>query len=65
VVARVRFLEGLAQCATAAGTDLHKGAGEPVDVAAARVFRIGGADLLQQVAKLHFRNSERIAGLRP
>lgn len=65
VVARVHFLEGLAECEQEAGTDLHKGAGTPVDEAALRVFRIGGEALMQKVAKMHFKNSSRIAGLRP
>jgi ribonuclease HIII len=65
IVARVRFLEGLARCQEEAGTDLHKGAGAPVDAAAARAFRIGGRALLAKIAKLHFKNSERVAGLLP
>ena len=64
IVARVRFLEGLKQCEADSGTDLHKGAGAPVDKALHRVFAIGGAELLRQVAKVHFKNSERIPGLR-
>lgn len=62
VVARVHFLEGLARCADDAGTELHKGAGAPVDAVARRVYAIGGMALLQQVAKVHFKNSERIQG---
>lgn len=65
IVARVRFVEGFQDCERESGTDLHKGGGEPVDVAARRAFAIGGRDLLQRIAKLHFKNSERIPGLRP
>jgi ribonuclease HIII len=65
IVARIRFLEGLAVCEQEGGTDLHKGAGEPVDVAARRAFAIGGTELLQRIAKLHFRNSQKIPGFRP
>lgn len=65
VVARVHFLEGLRQCESECGVDLHKGAGPPVDTAAQRVFRVGGAALVAQVAKLHFKNTERIRGYRP
>jgi ribonuclease HIII len=64
VVARVRFLEGLKQCTEDSGTDLHKGAGPAVDEAAARVFGIGGRVLLARVAKMHFKNSQRVPGLR-
>ena len=65
ILARVHFLEGLQRCAEDSGTDLHKGAGPPVDLAARRVFQIGGAALLAKVAKLHFKNSSRIPGYRP
>jgi len=64
VVARVHFLEGFKRCEEDSGTDLHKGAGEPVDVAARRAFAIGGRDLLARIAKLHFKNSQRLPGLR-
>lgn len=62
VVARAAFLDGLAACSDTAGTDLHKGAGEPTDVAARRVFAIGGRELLAKVAKLHFKNTQRVTG---
>ena len=65
VVARVRFVEGFADSEAESGTDLHKGGGEPVDVAARRAFAIGGRELMARIAKLHFKNSERIPGLRP
>ncbi|MEY2713728.1 MAG: ribonuclease [Planctomycetota bacterium] len=65
VVARVRFVEGFQECEAESGTDLHKGGGEPVDVAARRAFAIGGRELMSRIAKLHFKNSERIHGLRP
>jgi len=64
VVARVRFVEGFLECEAESGTDLHKGGGEPVDVAARRAFAIGGRELMARIAKLHFKNSERIPGLR-
>ena len=60
ILARSAFLEGLAACSDACGTDLHKGAGPPVDTAARRVVEIGGRDLLATVAKLHFRNTARV-----
>lgn len=64
VVARVHFVEGFKRCEEESGTDLHKGAGEPVDVAARRAFAIGGRELMGRIAKLHFKNSQRIPGLR-
>ena len=60
ILARAACLDGLDACAEACGTDLHKGAGAPVDVAARRVVEIGGRDLLATVAKLHFKNSTRV-----
>jgi len=65
VVARVHFVEGFHRCEEACGTELHKGAGEPVDAAARHVLQIGGSALLRQVAKMHFKNSARLEGLRP
>ena len=64
VVARVRFVEGFQECEAESGTDLHKGGGAPVDVAAKRAFAIGGRELMGRIAKLHFKNSERVKGLR-
>lgn len=64
IVARVHFLEGLRRCEQDSGTDLHKGAGAPVDTAARAAFAIGGRELMGRIAKLHFKNSERIPGLR-
>jgi ribonuclease HIII len=60
ILAREAFLTGLARCAESAASDLPKGAGENVDAAARRVVAIGGRDLLHRVAKLHFRNSQRV-----
>jgi ribonuclease HIII len=62
ILARAGFLDGLAACSDACGTDLHKGAGAPVDRCARRVFEIGGRELLGKVAKLHFKNTAKIGG---
>ncbi len=61
VLARARFLDDLAACSDACGTELAKGAGPPADAAAARVWAIGGAKLLATVAKLHFKNTDKLA----
>ncbi len=60
ILARTAFLDGLAACEADCGTDLHKGAGAPVDVAGRRVLSIGGMELLGQVAKLHFKNTGKL-----
>jgi ribonuclease HIII len=62
IVARVHFVEGFQRCEESSGTDLHKGGGAPVDVAAARAYRIGGPALMAKIAKLHFKNSDRLPG---
>ena len=62
IVARVHFVEGFQRCEESSGTDLHKGGGAPVDVAAAMAYRIGGPALMAKIAKLHFKNSERLPG---
>ncbi|MCC6782463.1 MAG: ribonuclease HIII [Planctomycetes bacterium] len=60
LVARAAFLDGIAACTDACGTELHKGAGDAVDEDARRVVAIGGEALLAQVAKLHFKNTSRV-----
>lgn len=60
ILARARFLDGLRLCDELSGTELHKGAGAPVDVAARRVFAVGGMALLGKVAKLHFKNTAKL-----
>ena len=64
ILARASFLEGLKQCEESCGTDLHKGAGEPVDRAARRVVAIGGAELLGKVAKMHFKNTSKLGDMK-
>jgi ribonuclease HIII len=61
LLARSAFLRGLAECADLCGTDLHKGAGAPVDRAGRRVLEIGGRKLLAKAAKIHFRNTSKIS----
>jgi ribonuclease HIII len=60
IIARARFLAGLQHCVEASASDLPKGAGENVDAAARRVVAVGGKELLGKVAKLHFRNTQRV-----
>jgi ribonuclease HIII len=62
IVARARFLRDLEHLGFDAGEKLPKGAGAQVDLAARRIFRSGGMDALGQVAKLHFRTTEKARG---
>lgn len=59
ILARARFLDGLAECSALCAVDLAKGAGAPADRAAREVRAIGGVDLLAKVAKLHFKNTDK------
>jgi len=59
IVARARFLRDLERLGFDAGEKLPKGAGAQVDLAARRIFKSGGMDALGQVAKLHFRTTEK------
>jgi ribonuclease HIII len=63
IIARAAFLNGLRESSELCGSDLAKGAGTPVDVAAKRVYEIGGMKLLSQVAKVHFKNTDKIPGV--
>ena len=60
VIAREEFLLALRELSERFGVDLHKGAGEPVDRAARRFVALHGREKLVHVAKLHFKNTQRV-----
>jgi len=60
VIAREEFLLALRDLSERFGVDLHKGAGEPVDRAARRFVALHGRESLIHVAKLHFKNTQRV-----
>ena len=62
IIARERFLLALKELGDDHGVDLHKGAGAPVDASAERFVRIHGMEGLVRVAKLHFKNTQKIRG---
>lgn len=62
IIAREEFLTALKELSDAAAVDLHKGAGSPVDAAAERFVAIHGRAGLARVAKLHFKNTQKIRG---
>jgi ribonuclease HIII len=62
VIARNLFLEGLRRLSEECAVDLHKGAGEPTDRAAREFVRLHGREGLARVAKLHFKNTQKIRG---
>lgn len=62
IVARAVFLEALRELSDESAVDLHKGAGDPVDRSARRFVAIHGREALVRVAKLHFKNTQRVGG---
>jgi ribonuclease HIII len=62
VIARNLFLEGLRKLSEESAVELHKGAGEPTDRAARAFVELHGREALARVAKLHFKNTQRIRG---
>lgn len=64
VIAREQFLVGLNELSEHWGLDLCKGAGDPTDRAARRFVAVHGFERLGQVAKLHFRTTQKIGGAR-
>jgi ribonuclease HIII len=62
VLARARFLDGLATLSEESAVDLHKGAGDPTDRSAREFVRLHGREALGRVAKLHFKNTSKLRG---
>ncbi len=63
ILARAEFVRRLEDLSTEWGVDLHKGAGPPVEAAAAVFLRRHGAAALPKVAKMHFKITERVLRL--
>lgn len=59
IIARSAFLEALSQLESYTGMPLPKGASTKVDQAAADILSRHGLDMLNKVAKLHFKNTEK------
>lgn len=62
VIAREVFLNGLRELSEEFAVDLAKGAGSPVDQAARKFVALHGMGKLGSVAKLHFKNTQKIPG---
>lgn len=60
VIARELFLTSLRDLSEQCAIDLSKGAGAPVDQAARKFVALHGFDKLGTVAKLHFKNTQKI-----
>jgi ribonuclease HIII len=60
IIAREAFLTALSELSEEHGVDLRKGAGTPVDLAGVEFVRLHGAEALGAVAKLHFKNTQKV-----
>ncbi len=60
ILARAEFVRRLQALSREWGVDLHKGAGPPVEAAAEAFLLRHGAAALPQVAKMHFKITERV-----
>jgi len=59
IIARYAFLKGLDELTAKAGLKIPSGAGNNVDLIAAKLLKQGGIPLLRKYAKLHFANTEK------
>jgi ribonuclease HIII len=59
ILARAEFLNRLIGLSKSFGVNLHAGAGAPTDQSAREFIKINGKDKLGQVAKLHFKNTQK------
>ncbi len=62
VIAREQFLSALKELSETWAVDLAKGAGDPVQRAARRFLQLHGMEKLGHVAKLHFKNTQKLGG---
>src|SRR3972149_5470945 len=60
ILARAEFLRRLKKLSEEIGIELPKGASEKVDQVARQIVLHKGKEVLSQVAKLHFKNSQRV-----
>ena len=60
ILARAEFLNRLKKLSDEIGMELPKGASEQVDLAARKIVETKGEEFLFQVAKLHFKNTQRV-----
>lgn len=65
LVARAEFLRRLRDLSNRVGYTLPKGAGPKVDEAAVGLVRAFGPEVLEKVAKVHFRTTRKVIGPSP
>ncbi|MCM3002747.1 ribonuclease HIII [Priestia koreensis] len=59
IIARYAFLREMDKLGKKAGVELPKGAGKHVDIAAAKIIQSQGTDVLKDLTKHHFANTEK------
>ncbi|MGX6979979.1 ribonuclease HIII [Vagococcus elongatus] len=59
IICRARFLEELEKASKELSMTIPSGAGGTSDLAAAKILKRGGMDLLRNYAKLHFANTQK------
>jgi ribonuclease HIII len=62
ILARAEFLHRLEALSRTYGVNLHPGAGAPTDAAIREFVKKHGAEKLESVAKLHFKNTKKTLG---
>jgi len=62
IIAREAFLIAMDELSSEWGMELRKGAGAPADDAAREFVRSFGAERLGEIAKVHFKNTQRVGG---
>lgn len=60
ILARAGFVNYMEKLSADCGITLPKGAGKPVDEAAAKLVEKQGAGMLDKVAKIHFKNYQKV-----
>lgn len=60
VISRYVFLESMEKLGSSLGVIIQKGAGENVDKQGAQLAKIYGIDKLKEIAKLNFKNTQKI-----
>ena len=65
IMARAQFVRSMEKLGETSGIKLPKGAGIQVDECALLLFEKGGTQLLEKVAKMHFKNARKAQGLPP
>ena len=63
VIARDEFLNAMSELSNEHAVELPKGAGSQVDLAGAEFARLHGFEALNQVAKIHFKTTDKIRSL--